>query len=213
MDGLWLIVPAKPFRDGKSRLCLPAWQRAALNRAFLHHVLTTAAQVIPPERTVVISRDPDVLSQARRHDVRALPEAADSDLNDALGCAATFAASRGATHILSLFTDLPQLTVGDVQALLAAASSDRAVVIAADKAGGGTNAMLMPACLFPYSHGAGSFWRHLSTTREAGHAVAVLRRPGLMADVDEPGQMEALPRKFAMVLEPGNARMQTEVVK
>lgn len=213
MDGTWLIVPAKPFHQGKSRLQLPLPQRAALNRAFLDHVLTTAAKVVPARRIVVISRDPQALAVARGHDARALPESSTHGLDDALTCAAAHAAARGGTRIVSLFTDLPHLASADIEAILTAGEADRTVVIAADKAGAGTNAMLMPSRLFPYRHGAGSFWRHLSGAHAARHAVSVLRRPGLMTDIDEPAQLPGLPPRFAAAIGQQATQAPTEVFR
>lgn len=213
MDGMWLIIPAKPFAQGKSRLLLEARQRASLNRAFLTHILLVATRVVPAARIVVVSRDPQALAEARRHNARALAEPNEGDLNDALAMAADYVARRGATRILSLFTDLPYLDEEDVRALVEAGGADRTVVIAADAAGGGTNAMLMPACLFPYSHGAGSFWRHLSAAQDAGHAVTVLRRPGLMTDIDERAQLNTLPPALAAVLDCAGNVAQAEVVR
>lgn len=63
---LWLIVPAKPFEEGKSRLAdtlLPS-KRAAVNQNLLTHVLKTTSAAGVFANTIVISQGKQVLEYA-----------------------------------------------------------------------------------------------------------------------------------------------------
>ena len=65
---LWLIVPAKPFDEGKSRLAdtlLPS-ERAAVNQKMLTQVLTTATAANVFTGIIVISRSQHVLDHANK---------------------------------------------------------------------------------------------------------------------------------------------------
>ncbi|MCB0187871.1 MAG: hypothetical protein KDE31_26565, partial [Caldilineaceae bacterium] len=57
---LWLIVPIKPFGEGKSRLAgvLPTSTRATLNHQLFRHVITQALASPILAGILVVSRDP-----------------------------------------------------------------------------------------------------------------------------------------------------------
>jgi 2-phospho-L-lactate guanylyltransferase len=185
---IWAVIPVKPFALGKSRLALGEGERAAINRGFLTHVLGVAAAVLPASHIVIVSHDEDALAMARAAGARALREDGVGGLNDALAQGARFADERGAQGVLSLFTDLPDLTPDDLHAMLGAFSGGN-LVLAPDEQGSGTNAMLMPPNRVPYRHGADSLWRHLEAARDAQVDFALVRRTGLMRDVDTADQL------------------------
>lgn len=182
MSPIWVVLPVKPFAVGKSRIALPLLDRIELNTTLFDHVLATAIALVGPARCVVVSRCEDVLAAARRNGARALQESG-TGLNDALEQGARFAAERGAAAVLSLFTDLPWLTVSDLHALVRGTDQGE-VAIAPDDSGRGTNAMLMPPGAIPYRHGRDSCWHHLAAAREAGLSVRIVRNAGLAGDLD-----------------------------
>lgn len=190
-DGIWVVIPVKPFAQGKSRLSLPLDDRFAINRAFFDHVLAVSRDVVPGRNILVISRDEAALAAARRGGARALREEEEGDLNDALAIGAQHADQRGARGTLSLFADLPYLGADDLEAMISAFDGDN-LVIAPDERGSGSNAMLMAPGAFPYRHGTASFWRHLDAARERGAGFDVIRRSGLMRDIDTPADLAAL---------------------
>lgn len=187
---VWAVIPAKSFLLGKSRLNLPDEQRIAINRHFLEHVLACVTSVLPASHVVLVTRDEAALTIARRAGARCLLEGAHGDLNAALAEGARFAGDRGAEAILSVATDLPDLTADDLRAMLDAFAGND-VVLAPDEQGTGTNAMLMAPNRLPYCHAENSLWRHLEAAREAKLRFKLVRRDGLSRDVDLPGQWHA----------------------
>ena len=108
-------------------------------------------------------------------------------LNDALSRATQVARSFGASAVLVVPGDLPQLLAEDVAALLALDGAGPRVVIAPDRHETGTNALLVrPPGWLAYAFGQGSFQAHQALAAEARAAVSVLRRPGLAFDLDTP---------------------------
>lgn len=79
---LWLIIPAKPFEEGKSRLAdtLLHYERAAVNQNLLTHVLNTTVAADIFTNTIVISRSEQVLTYARSFGAITLQED-DSELS------------------------------------------------------------------------------------------------------------------------------------
>src|SRR5687767_4024539 len=100
--------------------------------------------------------------------------------------------SGSAERALVLMSDLPELGVEDVGALLDAA--DRAdVVLAPDLRGQCTNALLTPLPHSPTRFGHDkSLSLHALDAETAGLRVSLCRRRGLGLDVDEPEDLELL---------------------
>ena len=99
---LWLIVPAKPFDQGKSRLAdtlLPS-ERAAVNQKLLTQVLKTTASANVFTGVIVISRSEQVLQHARALGAIAIeenPNAVTSSLGDKVGSPTLAASSTDTT--------------------------------------------------------------------------------------------------------------------
>ncbi len=196
--GLWVVIPVKPFNEGKSRLSahISPQERRALNRELLTRTLTAINQAQLDAELLVVSRDSNALAAAKRAGSRALaeesqpcsPNDTDSEpqLNAALTQAASYAATHGATNVLVLPTDMPNLTAEDVQAM--ASPSNRAPqIIIAPSRDGGTNALLLqPVHAIPFAFGRDSFLRHQRLAAEAGIPVQVVESDSLLFDIDLP---------------------------
>jgi 2-phospho-L-lactate guanylyltransferase len=196
---------------------LAGQERQALALRLLHGVLQVAQQAQGQlgALAVVVSPDPAVLAVAATYNLTPLPEDsappsgyelrvtnyaprftahAEPALNAALHQATAFAASRGASAVLILPADLPLLTLADVARLWRASQqlyADRAMVIAPDSQGQGTNALLVrPPGALAYQFGPGSFQRHCQQARERGLAWHIDRSPRLGLDVDLPADLE-----------------------
>ena len=190
---LWAIVPVKPLRRGKSRLAgtLTEDERTALNQELLEHTLKTLSTLKELDQVLVVSRDPAALTIARNHGAKTVQEDGQPHLNTALA-RATVVAKVHATHgVLVLPADLPLLEREDVLALIDRAVKPPVVVIAPDRHGKGTNALLIcPAGLIEYDFGEDSFQRHCERARKAGAQLEIVELPSLGLDLDLPEDLE-----------------------
>ena len=203
-SGLWIIVPVKPFNEGKSRLaaCIPPQQRRALNRELLIRTLAAINQAHIDAQILVVSRDSNALTVAERAGSHALaeesqpcaapsscsPNDTDSEpqLNAALTQAARYAATHGATKVLILPTDMPNLTAEDVRTMASPSGRAPQIIIAPSR-DGGTNALLLqPAQAIPFAFGRDSFQRHQRLAEEAGIPVQAVESDSLLFDIDLP---------------------------
>jgi len=197
---LWAIVPVKPLRRGKSRLAgtLSEDERTELNRSLLQNTLKTFADLKEVEEVLVISRDPQALSIARQHGARTVREDGQPELNTALKRATVIAQVYATRGVLILPADLPLVTREDLLTLIERAGEPPAVVIAPDRHGTGTNALLIsPAGLIEYDFGENSFQRHCQRAKEAGARLEIVNLPTLGLDLDLPEDLE-LVRKFEL---------------
>ncbi len=186
---LWAIVPVKPLRRGKSRLAgaLTEDERAELNRLLLERTLRTLTDLKEVEQVLVVSRDSSALALARELGARTVQEDGAPALNTALKRATVVAQVYASRGVLVIPADLPFLSREDVLALLEHAVDPPVVVIAPDRRGQGTNALLLsPANLIEYDFGGDSFKRHCDRARKAGARLEIVDLPSLGLDLDLP---------------------------
>jgi 2-phospho-L-lactate guanylyltransferase len=181
-----LIVPHRGLASAKTRLSpvLDAGERTALAGRLLSSVLRAAREAV--EDVVVISPaavlEPLVAEAGARLVVQR-----GMGLNQGLEQAREAALADGVALLGVLHGDLPNLTAGDVQALLAAAEQGRSVAIAPDRAGSGTNGLaLRPPDIIGFRFGAGSMAAHREEALAAGIEPRLVERDGLAFDLDTP---------------------------
>lgn len=192
---LWAIVPVKPLRRAKSRLAsvLSRDERARLSREMLEHTLEVLKEVPRIERTLVVSRDSSALKLARKHGARTVSERGTPELNRALVRATVVAHSYGVSGVLILPADLPLIGREDIECLIERASDPPVVVLAPDRHGRGTNALLtVPPALIEYEFGPQSFQHHIDRARKAGARIEICSLPSLGLDVDLPEDLQIL---------------------
>jgi len=191
----WAIVPVKPLRRGKSRLAgiLTEDERADLNRALLQHTLQILSELREVDEVLVVSRDPQVLTIARNYGARTVREDGQPELNTALKRATVIAQVYATRGVLVLPADLPLISREDALALVERATDPPVVVIAPDRHGKGTNALLIsPAGLIEYDFGEDSFQRHCDLVQKAGARLEIVNLPSLGLDLDSPEDYEII---------------------
>ncbi|HYI16883.1 MAG TPA: 2-phospho-L-lactate guanylyltransferase [Thermomicrobiales bacterium] len=113
-------------------------------------------------------------------------------LNHAVHEGQAWAMVGGADGLLTVLPDLPLVSADDVRALLDAATEEGAV-IAPDRHGLGTNALLLaPPDAIPPSFGIDSAPRHRLALALADIPVTDIQRPGTHLDLDTPDDLEQL---------------------
>jgi 2-phospho-L-lactate guanylyltransferase len=184
-----VVLPVRGIAEGKSRLAaaLDAEARAQLNRQLLAHTLNALAEWRGDlSRCVVVSSCRETLATAGRVGAVALDEGpAARGLNAAAAHGAVYAGSRDARQALVLACDLPYLNADALTALAQAAESARHMVIAPDRHGTGTNALLASVEeSSEFRFGERSCAAHLALAAERGWRAALCRRPELEFDLD-----------------------------
>lgn len=192
---LWAIVPVKPIRRGKSRLSeiLTEEERTQLNHRMFLHTIDILKQVDAVSEILVVSRDSDVLTEARELDVRTVTENGTPDLNPALFRASLFSKAFSTEGIMIVPADLPLMTPLDVEDFLAHRTQAPEVIIAPDRHGKGTNLLFAnPADILTFSYGDDSLARHSELAREKGARLTVINNERIGLDLDIPADYEML---------------------
>lgn len=191
---IWAVIPVKSLSGAKSRMApaLSADGRATLARRLLLGTLDAAQSCPVLGGVVVVSADPEVrrLVAARGLSTYPDPPAPDSDpLNAAVALGCRRVAALGATAALVLPIDLPHVSPGVIAEFVRRAG-DAAVGVAPDRAGTGTNALLLrpPLAINP-AFGPDSFARHGALARERGALPTTVALPALLFDLDTPNDL------------------------
>jgi 2-phospho-L-lactate/phosphoenolpyruvate guanylyltransferase len=181
-----IIVPHRGLAAAKTRLApvLDHEERIALARTLLVRVLGAARKAA--DDVVVISPsaelEPIVIEAGARLAVQH-----GMGLNAGLDEARAAAVNEGVQRLGVLHGDLPNLEADDVRALLDAAAEARAVAIAPDRLGTGTNGLaLNPPDVIGFHFGTGSFEAHRTDAQAAGVEPTLVSRSGLAFDLDTP---------------------------
>jgi 2-phospho-L-lactate guanylyltransferase len=189
----WVVVPAKCFWRGKSRLApvLDSRGRARFSRALFDRALAVV-RASPLVGGVLVATDcAEVAARARSRGAQAMLSAA--PLRQSVDAALDALAAAGADRALVLMSDLPRVEPADVTAL-ARLLDGHELVIAPDALDAGTNALglrLTSARRTHFGH-EDSFARHLDCARRARLSAAEYRDARVGFDVDWPRDLARL---------------------
>jgi 2-phospho-L-lactate guanylyltransferase len=215
LSTLHVVVPVRALDDGKRRLSpvLDARQRSAVVAGLLERTLDALEAWAGAAVIHVVSPDPAVMPIARARGARPLLQP-DEGLNEAIVAARMVATEAGATALLIIPGDLPDLDPASLEALveaadaaLAAGAGQPVVVIAPADARSGTNALLVspPDAIAP-GFGPGSLERHLRAAEAAGASTQLVVDAALGFDLDTPDDLAVLgPARLAELLAPSAA--------
>ena len=197
--GIVALVPVRSLSSGKSRLAgvLTPAARESLVRRMVTGVIEAAFCSEAVTGVVVVSPDAGVLHLA--HSIpRVTPVYQPADrpgLLPALDQGRAQAETMGASGLLVLFGDLPLIDGDDIRHLVRRAMP---VVIAPDRHGTGTNALLLRLGAIPagerfeFQFGEGSYARHVAEAHRLGLDVATSISAGTAFDLDTPTDLDKL---------------------
>jgi len=184
---IWTVIPVKAPSLAKSRLAgsMSARPREGLVVALFDHVVSVAQEFAGSGRVLVVSPSPEMRARAQGHGAMTSEEEPEEGLNAGLARAAAAIPANDAMLVLPI--DLPYLEPADLEAMLAV---EAGAVLASDRSGTGTNALLLRRQPRWFHFGEESAARH----RRALPGIATLTRPGLAFDLDTPDDLVKIHR-------------------
>jgi len=187
-DDLYVVLTSRGVALSKARLAnaLTLDQRIELNRWLIDRTLDVIASFLTDmARCVVVTACEEVLGRASRAGARMLERAAQGH-NDAAKAGAAEVIALGARRIAFMPADLPDLTPEALHEFTGRGSSAD-LVLAPDKEGPGTNAVLAHAVQdLEFFFGPGSLAKYVQWGLARGWRVALHARPELAFDLDDP---------------------------
>ena len=187
------ILPVKGFGAAKQRLgdLLAQGSREALAQAMFSDVLASLRKVKALDGIAVVTGDARAESAALGARVLVLRDRHDTGQSDAARVGIEHALDAGFDRVMLVPGDTPLLDPLELDGLLVRAASDGLdAVIVPDRAGTGTNGLLLrPPDAFAPSFGPGSLERHVAAATAAGVRFRVDAVPSLMHDVDTPDDL------------------------
>jgi 2-phospho-L-lactate/phosphoenolpyruvate guanylyltransferase len=181
----WVVIPVKAPEEGKRRLAGALGEVARRNL-----VQAMLGKVVGAARAAVTTGQTFILGPSAHGFPLPLLDDPGGGLNPALAAAFAEAERAGASRVVFLAGDLPQVTARDVELLSLA--PDGAIAIAPDRHGTGTNAISLPvpaARGFTFVFGPDSFALHSEEARRIGLELETIQSNGLMRDIDEPADL------------------------
>jgi 2-phospho-L-lactate/phosphoenolpyruvate guanylyltransferase len=190
------ILPVKSFGAAKQRLAakLGGGSRQALAQSMFSDVLSSLRHVQGIEAIAVVTADRVAESAAVGERVQVLWDTEEEGQSQATVIGIRYALASGFERALLVPGDTPLLDSSEIDELLARSQEqDLRVVIAPDRHGTGTNALLLspPDAMEP-SFGPGSLERHRAAAEAARVRYAVARVPSLSLDIDTPEDLSEL---------------------
>lgn len=183
-----IIVPHRGLEAAKTRLAtsLAPEERMLLASQLLRRVLGVVRQVC--DEVVVITPSRALAEIVEPTGARLVVQRG-MGLNEGLEQARFDALVDDIDTLVVLHGDLPNLRPSDVETLLGAlpAGNAPAVAIAPDRAGTGTNGLVLrPPGVIRFRFGQGSFAAHLEEVGHAGVPLVAVNKAGLAFDLDTP---------------------------
>lgn len=186
---VWAIIPVKETAGAKQRLApvLSAGLRQELALAMIEDVLEAVAGVSGLGGAILVTVDREVERLARRYGMQTLADGAHDGHTGAVNAGARRLVAQGRKTLLTLPGDLPLITAGEIETLIAAHGPAPSFTIAPAHDDLGSNAILMsPPQVVPLRFGEDSFFPHLAAARAQGIEPCVVRLPGFAFDIDNP---------------------------
>jgi 2-phospho-L-lactate guanylyltransferase len=190
------ILPVKGFGAAKQRLSdlLGQGSREALAQAMFSDVLAALRRVKRLDGIAVVTGDSRAESAAGGGRVVVLRDRSQTGQSDATLLGIRHALEGSFERVLLVPGDTPLIDPLELDGLLTRASTDELdAVIVPDRAGTGTNALLLrPPDAFDPSFGPDSLERHVDAATRAGINFRVELVASLMHDVDTPDDLADL---------------------
>lgn len=190
--GIWAVVPVKDTAAAKTRLgpALPAHLRPAFFLAMLEDVLAALAGARGLAGRLLVTTDAAAMRLASRYGAACIADGAADGHTGAVAAAARRLAREGAAGMLTLPGDVPLVTAGEIEQLIAAHRPAPSFTIAPSHDKQGSNAILVsPPDAVKLRFGDDSFFPHLAAAEACGIRPTVLHLAGLALDIDNPADL------------------------
>ena len=189
---IWACVPVKDFSQAKQRLAsaLSQPERSRLAEAMVQDVLDALQAATGLVGIAILTVDPGATQLARRRGLRVIADCASEGHTRVANAAMKRLGAEGADAVLILPGDVPLITPGEGQTVIAMAPPERFTIVPSHDHDGSNAIRCSPPGNIPLRYGLDSFQCHLRVARAQGITPAALELAGIAQDIDHPQDLD-----------------------
>jgi 2-phospho-L-lactate guanylyltransferase len=190
---LWAVVPAKNFRQAKTRLAplLDAEQRAELAGLMLADVLAGLRELDELAGILVVTRDSRAKDIAGAYGARAVDDPVEDGPNAAIRRALPVLRACSGSGMIVVPSDVPGIEAEQIRPILQALHEPCVALVTAARDRGTNLLGCAPIDLIAPHFGPDSFARHVEAARIAGMEPQIFTPASIAHDIDRPEDLRA----------------------
>ena len=183
----YILVPFKNFKNAKSRLRkdLSNSETEKLAKLMLEDVLSEVSKSKLADRKFLLTNDSSAMSLGIKYGIEIIEEKIQVDESTSVDNACNYLKTIGASAVLRLPGDIPNIEAKDIDLLINEGKHDGVSIIVPSDSGTGTNAFYKcPPDVISSSFGENSFQKHIKSFITKDIKFKVMEIENISLDID-----------------------------
>ena len=183
----YILVPFKNFKNAKSRLRkdLSNSETEKLAKLMLEDVLSEVSKSKLADRKFLLTKDSSAMSLGIKYGIEIIEEKIQVDESTSVDNACNYLKTIGASAVLRLPGDIPNIEAKDIDLLINEGKHDGVSIIVPSDSGTGTNAFYKcPPDVISSSFGENSFQKHINSFITKDIKFKVMEIENISVDID-----------------------------
>ena len=183
----YILVPFKNFKNAKSRLRkdLSNSETEKLAKLMLEDVLSEVSKSKLADRKFLLTKDSSAMSLGIKYGIEIIEEKIQVDESTSVDNACNYLKTIGASAVLRLPGDIPNIEAKDIDLLINEGKHDGVSIIVPSDSGTGTNAFYKcPPDVISSSFGENSFQKHIKSFITKDIKFKVMEIENISLDID-----------------------------
>ena len=183
----YILVPFKNFKNAKSRLRkdLSNSETEKLAKLMLEDVLSEVSKSKLADRKFLLTKDSSAMSLGIKYGIEIIEEKIQVDESTSVDNACNYLKTIGASAVLRLPGDIPNIEAKDIDLLINEGKHDGVSIIVPSDSGTGTNAFYKcPPDVISSSFGENSFQKHIKSFITKDIKFKVMEIENISVDID-----------------------------
>ena len=183
----YILVPFKNFKQAKSRLRkdLSDSETEKIAKLMLEDVLSEVSKSKIADRKFLLTKDSNAISLGVKYGIEIIEEKIQVDESTSVDKACNYLKTIGASAVLRLPGDIPNIEARDIDLLLNEGKHDSVSIIVPSDSGTGTNAFYKcPPDVISSSFGENSFQKHIDSFITKNIKFKIMEIENISVDID-----------------------------
>ena len=183
----YILVPFKNFKQAKSRLRkdLSDSETEKIAKLMLEDVLSEVSKSKIADRKFLLTKDSNAMSLGVKYGIEIIEEKIQVDESTSVDKACNYLKTIGASAVLRLPGDIPNIEAKDIDLLLNEGKHDSVSIIVPSDSGTGTNAFYKcPPDVISSSFGENSFQKHINSFITKNIKLKIMEIENISVDID-----------------------------